>query len=140
MKPDAFITIHVNSSSENEQNSKSGFDAYVTNKGYKLPDVQLASSVLGELKKIYTTNENIKQRGNASIYVIDKANYPSLLLECGYINNPKDISFITNEKNQEKIAKAILKGIVTYANNITPDQILNRARVVTDTSKQFKTH
>jgi N-acetylmuramoyl-L-alanine amidase len=138
MKPDAFITIHVNSSSENEQNSKSGFDAYVTNKGYKLPDVQLASSVLGELKKIYTTNENIKQRGNASIYVIDKANYPSLLLECGYINNPKDISFITNEKNQEKIAKAILKGIVTYANNITPDQILNRAWVLADTSKQLQ--
>jgi N-acetylmuramoyl-L-alanine amidase len=137
-KPDAFITIHVNNSSENEQNSKSGFDAYVTNKGYNLPDVQLASSVLGELKKIYTTNGNIKQRGNASIYVIDEAKAPSLLLECGYINNPKDVSFITNESNQEKIAKAILRGIVTFANNITPAQILNRARVVADTSKQFQ--
>ena len=140
LKPDAFITIHVNSSSENEQSSKSGFDAYITNKGYNLPDVQLASSVLGELKKIYTTNGNIKPRGNASIYVIDKANYPSLLLECGYINNPKDISFVTNEKNQEKIAKAILKGIVTFANNITSDQILNRARVVADTVSNCKMH
>jgi len=138
LKPDAFITIHVNSSSENEQSSKSGFDAYVTNNGYNLPDVQLASSVLGELKKIYTTNGNIKQRGNASIYVIDEAKAPSLLLECGYINNPKDVSFITNESNQEKIAKAILKGIVTFANNITPEQILNRAWVVADTSKQFQ--
>jgi len=137
-RPGAFITLHVNSSSENEQNSKSGFDAYVTNKGYNLPDVQLASSVLGELKKIYTTNENIKQRGNASIYVIDNSNYPSLLLECGYINNPKDVSFITNEKNQEKIARAILKGVVTFANNIAPQQILNRARVVADTSKQLQ--
>src|SRR6187455_2167347 len=137
-KPQAFVTIHMNSSSENEQSSKSGFDAYVTNKGYNLPDVQLASSVLGELKKIYTTNGNIKQRGNASIYVIDEAKAPSLLLECGYINNPKDVSFITNESDQEKIAKAILKGIVTFANNITPEQILNRAWVVADTSKQFQ--
>jgi N-acetylmuramoyl-L-alanine amidase len=138
LKPHAFVAIHMNTTSEINQFSKSGFDAYITNKGYNIPDVQLASSVLGELKKIYTTNGNIKQRGNASIYVIDKANYPSLLLECGYINNPKDMSFVTNEKNQEKIAKAILKGIVTFANNITSDQILNRVKVVADTSKQLQ--
>ena len=116
LKPHAFVAIHMNTTSDFKQDSKSGFDAYVTKQLNNYPDIQLASSVLGELKKIYTTREEIKQRGNATIYVIDEANAPSLLLECGFINNPKDISFVTNEKNKEKIARAILKGLVTFAN------------------------
>jgi len=116
LKPHAFVAIHMNTTSEFKQDSKSGFDAYVTKQSNNYIDIQLASSVLGELKKIYTTREEIKQRGNATIYVIDEANAPSLLLECGFINNPKDISFVTNEKNKEKIARAILKGLVTFAN------------------------
>src|SRR4030095_6731781 len=104
--PHAFVAIHMNTTSDNNQVSKSGFDAYVTNQRYNYPDIRLASLVLGELKKIYTTREEIKQRGDARIYVIDEAKAPSLLLECGFINNPKDISFVTNEKNQEMIARA----------------------------------
>ena len=138
LKPHAFITIHMNSTPDVKQTSKSGFDAYITKQRDNQPDIELASSVLSELKKIYATREEIKQRGNANIYVIDQAKAPSLLLECGYINNPEDISFVTKESNQEKIAKAILKGIVTFANKITPEQILDRARVVADTSKQLQ--
>lgn len=137
LKPYALISLHMNTTSDNQQNDRSGFDGYITNKGYQIPDIQLASSVLAELRKVYTTNQNIKQRGNASIYVLDKSNSPSFLLECGYLNNPKDISFVTNENNQEKIAKAILKGIVTFANNMTPDQMVDRERVVADTRKQL---
>jgi N-acetylmuramoyl-L-alanine amidase len=113
LSPHAFIAIHMNTTPDDKQNSKSGFDAYITKQRYNQPDIQLASSVLSELKKIYATREEIRQRSNANIYVLDEANAPSLLLECGYINNPKDISFVTSESNQEKIAKAILKGLVT---------------------------
>src|SRR4030095_11572734 len=98
LKPHAFISIHMNTTSDEKQDSKSGFDAYITKQRNNSPDIQLASSVLSELKKIYTTREEINQRGDATIYVIDEAKTPSLLLECGFINNPKDISFITNEK------------------------------------------
>jgi bla regulator protein blaR1 len=123
LNPRAFVTIHMNTTSDFKQDSKSGFDAYITKQRYNNPDIQLATSVLGELKKIYTTREEIKQRGNASIYVIDEAKSPSLLLECGFINNPKDISFVTNEKNKEKIARAILKGLVTFANAQQKDDL-----------------
>ena len=138
-KAHAFITIHMNTTSDSGQVSKSGFDAYITNQRYNYPDIQLASSVLGELKKVYTTSEEIKRRGNASIYVIDQAKAPSLLLECGFINNPKDISFVTNEKNQQKIARAILKGLVTFSNNVVSkkeweDQSI-KIDMYTDTTK-----
>jgi len=123
LNPHAFVTIHMNTTSDFKQDSKSGFDAYITKQRYNNPDIQLATSVLGELKKIYTTREEIKQRGNASIYVIDEAKAPSLLLECGFINNPKDISFVTNEKSKEKIARAILKGLVTFANAQQKDDL-----------------
>ncbi|HEV8273601.1 MAG TPA: M56/M15 family metallopeptidase, partial [Chitinophagaceae bacterium] len=116
LKPYAFVAIHMNTTSDEMQESKSGFDAYIPKERNNYPDIQLASSVLGELKKIYTTREEIRQRGDATIYVIDEAKAPSLFLECGFINNPKDISFITNEKNQEKIARAILVALAKFAN------------------------
>jgi len=139
LNPHAFVAIHLNTTTDSKQVSRSGFDAYVTKRQYNELDIQLASSVLDELKKIYTTTEEIRHRGNASIYVIDEANSPSLLLECGFINNPKDISFITNEKNQEKIARAILKGLVTFSNKSPRTNSLKIPSDTTpDVSKMYK--
>src|SRR5690606_2648074 len=54
----------------------------------------------------------VKQTG---IWVLDKNNCPSILIECGYLTNPGDFSFITQKENQQKIAKSILAGIHQYA-------------------------
>ena len=53
------------------------------------------------------------------IYVLDHSNCPSIrsvIIQCGYITNPKDVEFITNPANQEKTARKILEGIVKYSN------------------------
>jgi N-acetylmuramoyl-L-alanine amidase len=92
----------MNSTPDVKQNSKSGFDAYITKQRYNQPDIQLASSVLSELKKIYTTSEEIRQRGSANIYVIDEANAPSLLLECGYINNQRTFLLLLMKVTRKK--------------------------------------
>ena len=58
--------------------------------------------------------------------VIDRNAYPSILIECGFLNNPKDLAFITDPSGQEKIARKILEGIVKYSNaqavNITDEK------------------
>jgi len=115
-KPSAFIAIHMNTTAAGKQSDKSGFDAYVTKQRNNSADIKLASLVLGELKNIYTTREEIKQREDAGIFIIDNVKFPSLLLECGYINNPNDLAFISDKKNQELLARAILKALVTFAN------------------------
>ena len=39
---------------------------------------------------------------------------PAVLLECGFLDNPDDRAFITDSRNQEKIARDILQGIQRY--------------------------
>lgn len=134
IKPDAFISIHMNTTSSGEQNLKSGIDAYITSKRDNHADVQLASAVLHELNQVYTTSKDIRKRNEKGIFVVDKQSYPSILLECGYINNQKDISFITDKSNREKIARAILKGIVSFANN-NPGGLRSYFEPGADTSK-----
>jgi len=112
-KPDLFLSIHVNLATDNEPHT--GFEAYISGKDDDIKARQLASVLLGEIKTIYAVSETIRQR-QEGVAVIDKKPYPAVLIECGFLNNPQDESFITSINNQEKIARKILDGIVKYCN------------------------
>ncbi|MGN6438308.1 MAG: N-acetylmuramoyl-L-alanine amidase [Agriterribacter sp.] len=118
---DAFISIHV-AASPQPSNEGKGFEIYLSGKmdtasqnGQKAR--LLASIVTEEIGKTYTIAKEIKQRKEKGIWVLDaeQINYPSILVECGYITDSKDLRFLTNEKNQEKVAGDILKAIARYA-------------------------
>jgi N-acetylmuramoyl-L-alanine amidase len=64
--------------------------------------------MLDKLSALYKTEMKIKQRNDDGIYVLDQNSCPAILLECGYINNQKDLDFFTDKNNQEKIARNIL--------------------------------
>ena len=113
--PAAFISIHVNNNGVKDfHNELSGFEAYVANNREDDPGKAAASAILQELSGVYKTAQDLKYRKNLGIYVLDRNKCASVIIECGYINNRKDLDFITNEANQEKIARAILKGLVTF--------------------------
>jgi N-acetylmuramoyl-L-alanine amidase len=116
INPAAFISIHMNGTSEAEQKNRSGFESYITKTADNEPDLTLASVVNKELRDIYKVSSTVKYRENKGIFVLDRSNSPSLLLECGYINNPDDVSFFSSDNNQEKVARAILEGVVKFAN------------------------
>ena len=117
INPAAFISIHMNSTSEAEQKSKSGFESYITKPADNGPDLTLASAIGKELRGIYKINGAVKYRQDKGIFVLDRSNSPSLLLECGYLNNPEDVSFFSSDDNQEKVARAILGGLAKFTNN-----------------------
>ena len=119
-KADLFISLHVGAAGPmadgkiNEK--KNGIEVVVSRKNimFDLQNRALASYMISQFEKTYTTNKSIlvKQTG---IWVLDKNNCPSILIECGYLTNPEDLSFITQKENQQKIAKSILAGIHQYA-------------------------
>jgi N-acetylmuramoyl-L-alanine amidase len=119
-KPDAFVSIHLNTSSSKTENKLSGFEVFLKKDYNDQRDRLLATSVLLELSNVYASKMEIKQRATG-IYVLTNVNVPAILLECGYINNPKDLAFITEKTNQEKVARSILKGIVAFANSKTQE-------------------
>ncbi|MBA2499457.1 MAG: N-acetylmuramoyl-L-alanine amidase [Chitinophagaceae bacterium] len=118
-KADLFISLHVGSadpSNEKTTENKNGIEVIISRKNTRF-DAQnrvLATIMINHFENIYSTNKEIlvKQTG---IWVLDKNNCPSVLIECGYLTNPGDLSFITQKENQHKIAKSILAGIHQYA-------------------------
>src|SRR5690606_28684410 len=119
-KADLFISLHVGAGGKmadgKTNEKKSGLEVVVSrkNKTFDLQNRALASYLINQFENIYTTNKQILVM-EAGIWVLDKNNCPSIYIECGYLTNPRDLSFITQKENQQKIAKSILAGIHQYA-------------------------
>ena len=121
---DLFISVHVNAD-QHKTTTQSGFEAYISKRNEHPKDREIASTILTSLKDIYTVDDVIQQR-EIGIVVLDKSICPSVCIECGYLNNPKDAAFIIDEANQEKIARKILEGIVKYSNAQTAGATMNK--------------
>lgn len=113
VKADLVISLHVATAIDMYQDN--GFDIYVTNRNEQTvrQSKLLAQSIATQIGNLYTIGK-IKQRKESGIWILDAAPCPAVLIECGYITSEKDVAFITNPENQERIAKNILQGIVDY--------------------------
>lgn len=103
----AFISIHLNSASNREAD---GIETWRFEKvGAKTKD--LANNVQTEL--IAATGA--KSRGVKSttmLYVLRHTVAPAVLVECGFISNGAEAKLLFSDKYQEKLATAIVSGIV----------------------------
>ena len=113
-KADLFVSIHVNFTGTDTAATQQGFSAWVStgNARYQ-QSVQLGSAMIDAMKGTYVTEEALRQVPNR-VYVLDHSAMPAVLLECGFLDNPDDRAFITDSRNQEKIARDILQGIQRY--------------------------
>jgi len=68
------------------------------------------SSLIFNLRRKF---KNIKNLGvkNAMFYVLLDTKMPSILVEIGFITNPKDFKRLINDKYQDKLATSIHKGV-----------------------------
>ena len=122
VKADLIISLHVASSETG--NEESGFDIFVTNKNEQLlpRSKQLGSDISDQLKSLYSVGP-LKQRKEKGIWILDAAPCPAVLIECGYLTSEKDLAFISNPENQQKIARTILNGVTKYqARNLADAQ------------------
>lgn len=121
-KADLFVSIHANFAPQLREGNKyvenpdNGFESYVVRDG--LPFVaeskRLAAMIVNEMQGIITVKEPAIRQRQQGIWVLQSTNCPAVLLECGFISNKKDAEFLSDEKNQEKMAEAILRGIKKY--------------------------
>jgi N-acetylmuramoyl-L-alanine amidase len=68
------------------------------------------------LDKQFGNNLDFGSRGikQAGFYVLVGASMPSVLIETGFLTNPKDAAYLKSENGQVKIAESILKAIKKY--------------------------
>lgn len=111
---DFMLSIHLDATVPAGKNG--GIEAYISRNENELrkASAQLATALLTKLGEVYRAQQTVRSRQTEGIYILDNAVKPAVLLECGYINNPKDLAFILDPANQEKLARGILETIAKF--------------------------
>lgn len=102
---DLFISIHINADPSPRWYGAQTF--------YKINDEaskQLAESIQSELKQ--TLKNTKREAKSGSYFLIDRTKMPTVLVEAGFISNPKEAALLQNDEYQSQVAYAIYKGIV----------------------------
>ncbi|WP_299021687.1 N-acetylmuramoyl-L-alanine amidase [uncultured Photobacterium sp.] len=86
----------------------------------------VASRVLKELSKVTTLHKNKPE--HASLAVLKSPDIPSLLVETGFITNPKEERLLNSRNHQNKLASAVYKGVLAYFNDKPPSGTLFASR------------
>jgi len=140
---DLFISIHTNQTANKQpgemQTSNSGFQIWIPGNTSNVFEgsVKLGSVLTEIIKSDYSIEPELKQTpgDGGNILVLKKATVPAVLIECGYIDNPSDLKYLQDEKNQDKIARDILEGIRRYGSETIK---YSRVNYVPDISQDYK--
>ena len=86
-----------------------------------------------EVENQFSTRANRKSRGvkQAPFYVISRTNMPSILIECGFLTNPKEEEFLHSDLGQDYIASAIFRAFRSYKESVE----IQEEKVEQDTSE-----
>lgn len=113
-RADIFVSIHIN---DNELvNSRSGVSIY--HHGFSNMGRLLAECIQDEVDKVSglpsmgVRKDTIRFKSGFAVLRLPKM--PAALCELGFINHTKDLSVITTEAFQRRVAKAIVKGIKVF--------------------------
>ncbi len=77
--------------------------------------INFASKLQDEFKNIGRYNRGVKQAGFLVLY---KTTMPSVLIETGFLTNPNDEIFLSNDSSQDKMAKAMFDAFKKYKSEL----------------------
>lgn len=103
---DLFVSIHVNSATNKEaQGIETWKSTVVQSLTYKLAD---------NVQRALIKATDAKDRGvkSQAFYVLKNTNAPAILIEVGFISNAQEVKKIFDTDYQNKLADAIVKGIM----------------------------
>lgn len=104
----------------------------------------IAQVLLGELRKI--TRVHGRGHEKARFVVLKSPDIPSVLVETGFISNPREERKLKSRHFQKRVAQSIMKGIVRYfVHNAPPNTIFSHRRhiiakgeTLNDIAKQYR--
>lgn len=82
----------------------------------------VAEEVVSELRKVAKMHKKRPQA--ASLAVLKSPDIPSILVETGFISNPREERMLKTAQHQERLAKAIFTSIKNYYMQNPPDDSL----------------
>lgn len=92
--------------------------ASILTKKYFNNSRMVAEYVQDEFQKQGRINRGVLQRNNKGIWVLQATAMPSILVETGYICNREEEQYLNNDKDQDEIAYAIMRGVLKYKESL----------------------
>ncbi len=108
---DLLISIHLNSFSQSKY-----YGAQTFYKKDCEDSKMIAYTIQEELKKTLDKDNDRVPQERDDVFLIREVNIPAIIVECGFLSNPREEKLLSNEKYQEKVAWAIYLGIMRYFN------------------------
>ena len=81
--------------------------------------MDVGDRILGELKRVGNVHKG--QVEHAGFVVLKSPDVPSILVETGFISNRQEENQLRSQRHQQRIAKALLKGIKRYFHDNPPE-------------------
>ena len=128
---------------DNYQQKYEGFDpkspeSYIVFSLMQNTYLNQSLKIAEEVENQFATRANRKSRGvkQAPFYVISRTNMPSILVECGFLTNPKEEEFLHSDLGQDYIASAIFRAFRTYKVNIEIEEnnLKNKNQLISDST------
>lgn len=120
--PDSlFVSVHQNYYPQGKYSGTQVFYSVNNPDSEKLAQ-SIQSSVVTLLQP--DNNRQIKQSGS-SIFLLNNATVPSVLVECGFLSNAEETEKLKNENYRMQMAQAVCKGIINYLNGRESETAVN---------------
>lgn len=75
----------------------------------------LANFIQNSIKtNVQPTNNRVIKKSGTNIYVLYEATKPAIMVECGFLSNPKELELLKSDDYQNKMAYSISYGIINY--------------------------
>ena len=108
-KAKLLLSIHVNS--EEVNSGTCGFEIW--GKGSDAIAMRFAERILSNIDTLgYTQNRGFKNQDDAPLYLLENTQFPSLLLEAGFIGSETDAYYLRSGTAQKKFCEQVAMGII----------------------------
>lgn len=106
------VSIHQNKFEQSKYSGAQMFYSTNNNKSQVLAE-SIRKSITG---LIQPDNKRELKKGGSDIYLLNNAEVPAVIVECGFISNEEEAKNLSDEEYQKKMAFAIYCGILEYKN------------------------
>ena len=108
-RPDMVISIHMNKFGQSKYYGAQTFYMTGSQEGEKL-----AEAIQAQLRSNLIEGNNRQTKSASNFLILKAGDAPTVIVECGFLSNPREEALLQESDYQDKIAWSIYRGIIDY--------------------------
>jgi len=110
--PDAIVSIHQNSFTQESSKGAQVFYQSSSEEGKKFAEIMQKALAEG-----LDADNKRAAKPNSDYYILKNSKGTAIIVECGFLSNPQEAQMLTDDNYQKKVAETIAKGVLAYLEN-----------------------